>query len=155
MRAPASGHGHCRPSQLDQENAMADSKDRNDDPRTDREVSRRVARENADAAADTRRSNQPGVDDDSDIVRSLVGTLGAPVEGGLDSMEERERFAAHGEDLGPDQVGGVSGQREQDVPHYDRERPAKVPTKPSDAEADPKDVAEDMSRDRPGATGRR
>ena len=134
---------------------MADTRDRNDDPRTDREKSRTQARENADAAADTRRSNQPGVDDDSDIVRSLVGTLGAPVEGALDEMDERDRSAARGEDLGPDQVGGVSGQREQDIPHYDRERPAKVPTKPEDAEADPKDIAEDMTRDRPGASGRR
>lgn len=134
---------------------MADTKDRKDDPRTDREVSRRQARENADVASDTRKSDRPGVDDDSEIVRSLVGTLGAPVEGALDEMEERDRFAAHGEDLGPDQTGGVSGQRPQDVPHYDRERRGKVPTKPEDAEADPKDIAEDMSRDRPGASGRR
>lgn len=136
---------------------MTDSESRDKDPNapTERQISRRQARENADAARDTRTSHQPGVDDDSDIVRSLVETLGAPVEGALDSMQERERFAEHGEDLGPDQVGGVTGQRTEDIPHYDREPRAKVPTKPEDAEAEPSEVAEDMTRDRPGARSRR
>ena len=131
---------------------MTHSKDK--DP-SDRQISQRQARENADAARDTRKSHRPGVDDDSDIVESLVGTLGAPVEGALDSMRERERYAERGEDLGPDQVGGVTGQRTEDIPHYDAERPAKVPTKPEDAEAEPSEIAEDMTRDRPGAQSRR
>ena len=136
---------------------MTDSKakDKDSNAPTERQISRRQARENADAARDTRRSHQPGVDDDSDIVRSLVGTLGAPVEGALDSMRERERFAEHGEDLGPDQVGGVTGQRDEDIPHYGEDRCAKVPTKPEDAEAEPSEIADDMTRDRPGARSRR
>jgi hypothetical protein len=119
----------------------------------DREVSQRQARENAEAARDTRRSDEPGVDDDSDIIESLVGTLGAPVEGALEEVQERERYAQRGEDLGPDQVGGVTGQRTQDIPHYGRK--STVPTQPSDAEAEPKNVAEDATRDRPGARSRR
>ncbi len=58
-----------------------------------REVSQRQARGNADQAGETRKSHRPGVEDDSEIVQSLVATLGAPVEGALDSMHERERAA--------------------------------------------------------------
>ena len=140
---------------------MTDGKDKDQGPAaratkaTEREISQRQARENADAARDTRRSHQPGVDDDSEIVRSLVGTLGAPVEGALDSLRERERLAERGQDPGPDQVGGVSGQRASDIPHHDRERAGTVPTKPEDAEAEPGEIAEDMTRDRPGAQSRR
>lgn len=137
--------------------SKAKAKDKNTDANaaTERQISQRQARENADAARDTRRSHQPGVDDDSDIVRSLVGTLGAPVEGALDSLRERERRAEHGQDVGPDQVGGVSGQRAEDIPQYGAERRGKVPTKPEDAEAEPSEIAEDMTRDRPGARARR
>lgn len=142
---------------------MTASKDRKTPQRrpTEREVSQRQARETAEAARDTRKSHRPGVDDDSEIVRSMVGTLGAPVEGALDSIRERERAAARGQDPGPDQVGGVSGQRAADIPHYDgdaKSNPragAKVPTRPEDAEAEPRDIAEDMTRDRPGARSRR
>src|SRR5512140_3257533 len=133
---------------------MNDDNDK-DRKASDREVSQRQARENADAARDARKAHAPGVDDDSDIVESLVGTLGAPIEGTLDSMRERERYAERGEDLGPDQVGGVTGQRDEDIPHYDGERRASVPTKKQDAEAEPSEIAEDMGRDRPGASGKR
>lgn len=139
------GHACCRLRSKDSKAAQRRP--------TEREVSQRKARENAEAARDTRKSHRPGVDDDSEIVRSMVGTLGVPVEGALDSIRERERAAARGQDPGPDQVGGVSGQRAADVRHYDRD--AKVPTRPDDAEAEPQDIAEDMTRDRPGARGRR
>lgn len=139
---------------------MTDSKAKDKDRKapTERQISQRRARESADAARDTRKSHEPGVDDDSDIVQSLVGALGAPVEGALDSIRERERYAEHGQELGPDQVGGVTGQRAEDIPQYGEERPenrGKVPTKPEDAEAEPSDIAEDMTRDRPGARARR
>lgn len=140
---------------------MTDSKAKVDkagqDPKapTERQISQREARENADAVRDSRKSHRPGVDDDSDIVRSLVGALGAPVEGALDSMRERERRGERGQDLGPDQVGGVSGQRAEDIPQYGSEPRGNVPTKPEDAEAEPSDIAEDMTRDRPGARARR
>ncbi len=134
---------------------MSKGKDKDRGAPTEREVSKRQAHENAAAARETRKSGQPGVDDDSEIVESLVGTLGAPVEGALDEIEERDRLAEHGEDPGPDQVGGVSGQRAQDVPHYDRERRAQRPTRPEDAEAEPSEIAEDMTRDRPGARARK
>lgn len=134
---------------------MADPKDSKRDRPSEREVSQRQARENADAARDTRRSHRPGVDDDSEIVRSLVGTLGAPVEGALDSVRERERYAERGQDLGPDQVGGVSGQRTEDIPRHDDKARGTVPTRPEDAEAEPSEIAEDMTRDRPGARAKR
>lgn len=133
---------------------MSDGKDKVRGPATEREASKRQAQDNAESMRATRRSDRPGVDGDSGIVESLVGTLGAPVEGALEEMDERERMAERGEDPGPDQVGGISGQRTQDIPHYG-ERAAKRPTRPEDAEAEPKDIAEDMTRDRPGARGRR
>jgi hypothetical protein len=108
---------------------MADGRDSKRGPVTDRQASRSQARANADAARETRKSHRPGVDDDSEVVESLVGTLAAPVEGALDSAT--------------------------DVPRDGEARPGKVPTKPEDAEADPLDIAEDMTRDRPGARGRR
>jgi len=82
------------------EHAMSDGKDKDGQPATERQVSQRQARANAQAARDTRKSHREGLDDDSEIVESLVGTLAAPVEGTLDSMRERERSAARGEDLG-------------------------------------------------------
>lgn len=132
-----------------------DSKDRKPGRTTERQASQRQARANAEAARDTRKSHRPGVEDDSEVVESLVGTLAAPVEGALDSVRERERLAERGKDPGPDQVGGVSGQRAADIPHRDGEPPGKVPTRPEDAEAEPRDIAEDMTRDRPGARARR
>jgi hypothetical protein len=124
---------------------------------TVRERSQRQARENRDDARATRQSHRPGVDDDSEIVQSLVSTLAAPVEGTLDSMRERERRAERGQDIGPDHVGGISGQRGEDIPNVDAdgERRAQVPRRPEDAEAEPTDIAEDMTRDRPGATAKR
>jgi hypothetical protein len=135
--------------------AMADSKDSKRAPTTDRQASKRQARASVDAARDTRKSHRPGVDDDSEVVESLVGTLAAPVEGVLDPVREREQDAERGRDLGPGEVGGVSGQRASDVPHSGEVGRGKVPTKPEDAEADPLDIAEDMTRDRPGARARR
>jgi hypothetical protein len=122
-----------------------------------RERSQEQARENADAARATRTSNHAGVDDDSEVVQSLVSTLAAPIEGALDSTRERERRAEHGGDVGPDQVGGVSGQRAEDVPNVDErgQSRARVPQRPEDAEAEPSEIAEDMTRDRPGARARR
>jgi hypothetical protein len=129
---------------------MNDSKDKP----SDRELSKRQARENADAARATRK-NEPGVDDDSDVVQSLVGVLGAPVEGALDSIREREQFAERGQDLGPDQVGGISGQRAEDVPNFgeDRKRRARVPQRPEDAEAEPGDIAQDQTPGNPRGRG--
>jgi hypothetical protein len=125
---------------------MNDSKDKP----SDRELSKRQARENADAARATRK-NGPGVDDDSDVVQSMVGALGAPVEGALDSIRERERFAERGRDLGPDQVGGISGQRAEDIPNVgeDGKRRGRVPQRPEDAEAEPGDIAEDLTPGNP------
>jgi hypothetical protein len=65
-------------------------------------------------------------------------------------MRERESAAARGEDPGPDEVGGVSGQRAQDASDDGSKSRATVPTRPEDAEAEPGEIAEDMSRDRPG-----
>ena len=75
-------------------------KDKDNDRPGDRVASQRQARENAEAARDTRKSHQPGVDDDSEVVQSLVGTLGAPVEGAIDAIRERERRGQHGQDPG-------------------------------------------------------
>jgi hypothetical protein len=118
---------------------------------TVRERSQRQARENAEALRDTRRSHQPGIDDDSEVMKSLVGTLGAPVEGALDSMRERERGAGR-DGAGADQAGDVARQRghETDIPRRDTAPTGRVPTRPEDAEAEPSEIAEDMSRDRPG-----
>jgi hypothetical protein len=127
------------------------------DQPTLRERSQRQARENADEARATRQSRRAGVDDDSEIVQSLVSTLAAPVEAALDSTRERERRAERGQDIGPDQVGGISGQRSEDIPNVDAhgQRRARVPQRPEDAEAEPTEIAEDMTRDRPGATAKR
>jgi hypothetical protein len=121
---------------------MTDSKGK--DKPSDRELSQQQARENAEDARASRKSGQAGVDDDSSVMQSMVAALGAPVEGAIDSLREREKFANQGRDLGPDQVGGISGQRAEDIPNLDtQEKRSKLPSRPEDAEAEPTNVAED------------
>jgi hypothetical protein len=117
---------------------MKDSSD------SDSRASQQQAPENAQDARRTRKSDTAGVDDDSSVTQSMVAALAAPVEGALDSVRERERFAKQGRDLGPDQVGGISGQRAQDIPHVGDDEPkANVPQRLHDAEAEPIDTTDD------------
>lgn len=117
---------------------MKDSSD------SDGRASQRQVRENAQEARPTAESDKAGVDDDSSVMQSMVAALAAPVEGALDSVRERERFAKQGRDLGPDQVGGISGQRAQDIPAVGDDEPkGKVPQRPDDVEAEPIDTTDD------------
>jgi hypothetical protein len=117
---------------------MKDSTDR------DSRASQQQARENAQDARQPRKSDKSKVDDDSSVMQSMVAALAAPVEGALDSVRERERFAKQGRDLGPDQVGGISGQRAQDIPTVSDDEPkGKVPQRPDDVEAEPIDTTDD------------
>lgn len=117
---------------------MKDSSD------SDGRASQRQVRENAQEARPTPESDKAGVDDDSSVMQSMVAALAAPVEGALDSVRERERFAKQGRDLGPDQVGGISGQRAQDIPTVGDDEPkGKVPQRPDDVEAEPIDTTDD------------
>ena len=115
-----------------------------------RAASKRQARTNAEQAKESRRWNKPGVDDDSELVQSAVGALAAPVEGALDSLREGERSAARTDRPDERETGSASPKRQDNVPLQERAPGAKIPTKPEDAEAEPSEIAEDMSRDRPG-----
>jgi hypothetical protein len=128
------------------EYAMKDSSSK--DTSSDRNLSRRQTHEDAQAP---RNAEVPGADDDSSVAQSMVSALGAPVEGALDSVRERERFANQGRDLGPDQVGGISGQRAADIPNVGgHPKKEKEPLCSDDARLEPTDTADD-----PVSNGRR
>ncbi len=106
---------------------------------TERELSQRQALENADAARETRRSNIPGVADDSEVIQGSVAALAAPIEGAADAMREDERARVRSKSPGAN-ADSVTGPRPADTPNVTSEgqRRTKPPVSPEDAEWEPR-----------------
>ncbi len=87
---------------------------------TERELSQRQALENADATRDTRRSDIPGVADDSEVIQGSVAALAAPIEGAADAMREGERARVRSKSPGA-KTDDLTGPRPADTPNVTNE----------------------------------